>query len=169
MLRVSEHLKLSNASLFTRGGRLGVRSAFFGSIAFALVETISIFVNTYWIKQIDARIDAQSIIFSIGWIVVLVVVGSLLAFLPAFLLGGLLAVLVDLHNLSKAFAVMMGVMFGIFASTIIWAPIKLFQFDFTQTTGHGDFSVFLVRAMEAILIAALAGGWIGRELAKYLN
>jgi hypothetical protein len=158
-------IEQSRPSIAIQGGQFGVRSAFIGSIVFALVDLIGIYINTYIIQHINASLN---IAFYAGWLVFIVVLGSAFAYFPALLLGRFLANWLDKdasqQRLSKRIAVAKGALLGVIAGVAICTPILGLEYAFIQQSGHGDFFVFVARAIEAVIIALLAGGWTGLKL-----
>jgi hypothetical protein len=158
---------------FSSGGWLAIKSAIVGCAVFALVEILSIFVNTYLIKQIDAPLDFMSIAFSIGWFLLVFLLGSAITFIPAYIMGGFLAVLMNREARTGAISVNIasakGLLFGLITAGAISLPILIFQYQFVLSSGHGSFTVFVQRAITAIVIASVCGLWTSLRLVKYFN
>jgi hypothetical protein len=169
MTKIRRFFTRSNLLRFTDGSRLGIKSAFIGSIVFAIVEIVTILINSYWINPTDSTLNTEAVWFYLLWFIAMVVGGSILAFLPALLLGALLASILN-HDtkkqvLSKNKAVIKGLLVGGTAGLIICLPIVIIEYYSIQSGGHGDINAFLYRTLIAVVIAAGAGGWVSKQLA----
>lgn len=155
-----------------QGKRLSIKGAFVGSIVFSFVDLVNGYVNAYIIQHIDTSTDIVSIIFTAVWFFAVILSGFALAFFPARFFGGFLAR--SLHNdfkkhkLTKKIAFTKGAFIGALSSMVICLPILLLEYAFIEQTGHGDFSVFIYRTIEATVIASLTGAWCGMQIEKIL-
>ncbi len=81
-----------NTALYLRGKQLAVTSAVVGSMVFAFADLAGIYINTYLIEHIDTPSNSFSTSFDIGYTIALILLGCVLAYFPASLLGESLAI-----------------------------------------------------------------------------
>ena len=162
------NIEIEKSTFYAQGKRLGVKSALIGSVVFAFVDLAGIYVNTYIIEQIDTPDGVESILFSVFWIIFVILFGIAVAYFPARFLGGFLARWLNndygKQRLTKRIAFVKGGLVGAVAVMMICVPILLIQYNFIQQSGHGDFLVFIYRTVEATIIASLAGAWSGLQI-----
>ncbi len=162
-------------TIIPHGWRSGIKSAFFGSIAYAFMDLVYFYVNTFIINRQDIiytfsyiGIISHAIIFVIDFLL-----GFALAYFPAGIFGGFLArfLLNDFkkQKLTKIVALIKGALLGASSSMLICIPILIMQYRFVKHTGHGSFFVFVDRTIIATFIAALAGAWSGMKIRKILT
>jgi len=166
------NIDVEKATFYAQGKRLGVKSAIIGSVVFAFVDLVGVYINTYLIQQIDTPDGIENIIFTVIWLVAVILLGSALAYFPARFFGGFLARWLNYdygkQRLTKKIALVKGGLVGTIAVMIICIPILLMEYNFIQQTGHGDFFVFLFRTVEATIVASLVGAWSGLQIEKIL-
>jgi hypothetical protein len=156
--RNQEHLFL--------GGVLGIKAAIIGSVVFAFLDTVGVLINTYILDRMDTSTYEYQ--FNIYRLIVLSIIGMILTFIPGTLFGVLLSHLIEkfrnngLRLMQKA--IITGLSFGAISGIIICLPIVILQTLFVLDTGHGSIPVVLYRSLEAVIIAAIAGGLTGRRL-----
>lgn len=170
MTKIRQFFTRSNLSRFADGSRLGVKSAIIGSVLFASIDILITIVNSYWLASIDTIPTPEFPLFLLLFFVALVLSGSILAFLPALLLGAYLAYNLN-HDaekqaLSKNRAMIKGLVVGGIAGLIICLPIVVIEYYSIQSGSHGDINAFFYRTMIAVVIASGAGGWVGKQLAS---
>ena len=152
---------------FFLGGVLGIKAAIIGSVVFAFLDTVGVIINTYRIDRMDT--STYEYHFDFFWLIALSIIGIIfLTFIPGTLFGILLSHLVEkfrndgLRLMHKS--IITGFIFGVISGIIICLPIVILQTLFVLDTGHGSIPVVLYRSLEAMIIAAGAGGLTGREI-----
>lgn len=159
---------LDTENLMHLGKRVCMRSAVVGSIIFALVEVIGTFINSIFFQKIAPSVNVLSIGFPLIWLIFVSLFGIAVTYFPARLMVGVLAkwLIADYQRRYhiKIYAVLKGGMVGVITVMLICLPILIFQYEFIQQSGHGDFIVFIIRTIEAVIIAFLTGGWSGLQL-----
>ena len=151
-------------AILAHGSRLAVKGAFAGSIVFGVVDTAAFWIDTYWIPQRDSAFDPGFLLFTILFFAATVVSGFILASLPAWICGRLLALVLfqDIHGpLSRGNA---NLMTGIAAGFTASLPVLLIQYLVTFPTGQAEPYFFLYRTLVTVLIAVCSGAWVSRKL-----
>lgn len=154
-----------------KGKRLGVHFALIGSVVFAIVDEISIQINSHWIKHIDT--PPNEIKWALYWFMLVSVCGFCLAFFPARIGGGILASILyrggNRHKISSTRGLILGAAIGGAVSLLICLPAVAIEYIFVTSTGHGDFYVYIFRTIEAVTIASFMGGLAGGCLSRQLQ
>jgi hypothetical protein len=172
----TELIENHNTTLYNEGRRLGSKSALAGSVVFAFLYLVLLYVNTYLIERIDTPWDLESLFFdifiTIFWTIVVWWVAWVLSYFPALFLGGRLANSLESdankHVLSKEGAIAKGVLYGVVGACMICLPILVLEFLFILLTRHGDFMSGVFLSVEVIIIASIAGGWTGKQLERLI-
>lgn len=158
--------------LFTRvdkrilayGSRLALKSALAGSIVFGVVNTPVFWIDNYWIPQRESAFDPLFLLFTVLTLAATVVSGYVLAALPAWICGRLLAFILfqDINGpLSRGNAnLMTGIATGFTASL----PILVIEYMVFFPTGQAEPYFFFYLTFLTVLIAACSGGWVSRKL-----
>lgn len=151
-------------SILAYGSRLAVKSALAGSIVFGVVDTGAFWIDTYWIPQRESAFDPGFLLFTILFLAATVVSGFVLAALPAWICGRLLAFILfqDIHDpLSRGNA---NLMTGIAAGFAASLPILVIEYLVLFPTGQAELYFFIYRTSLTVLIAVCSGGWVSRKL-----
>jgi len=137
--------------LLLKGGIMGVVA---GSIAFAIF--LGIDGLTYWL---DYGEDEDFILLGL-----LVLIGVLLISVPSFVGGALLGVLIYRDSANTESVTRKGFLKGTLVGAI--AGMSLCGIYLILINFRGDLGIFLLRTLEVVALASLAGGWVGRVLAR---
>ena len=136
-----------NISLYLEGRRLGAKSASIGSIVFAFLYLVLLYVNTYLIERIDTPLDLESffynIFFTIFGILVVWWLAWILSYFPARFMGGRLANSLEADArkriLSARSAILKGAQLGAISGCMIGLPILVLEFLFIFLLGMEKF------------------------------
>ena len=151
-------------ALVTRGALYGNISAFVASALFTCLESVIIAINGWRLGITDTfKFDFSLLTFGFG---------CFLAFLPATLGGGLLAWKLNQdhskNRLSFRSAFTNGAFLGGLAGFSMCFFVIFLVLMFILFFGKGTFWIFIVRSIEVIILAALAGGFTGQNIAQII-
>jgi MFS family permease len=152
----------STTSIKQTAGSIGVRSAFIGSLLFAVVEGISIGMN-------ETDTTTQIISAKLLWIMTVFGVGSLLSVASGYAGGKLLERLRRKNNWNRRSLMILGATLGILAVVFISLPnlfLVLAAHNYWSIKNNPAFTVYLTRLVEAMIIAGFMGIWSGSLIAK---
>jgi MFS family permease len=152
----------STTSIKQTAGSIGVRSAFIGSLLFAVVEGISIGMN-------ETDTTTQIISAKLLWIMTVFGVGSLLSVAPGYAGGKLLERLRRKSNWNRRSLMILGATLGVLAVVFISLPnlfLVLAAHNYWSIKNNPAFTVYLTRLVEAMIIAGFMGIWSGSLIAK---
>lgn len=137
--------------LLLKGGLMGVVA---GSIAYAIF--LGIDKLTYWLKNGEGP--------DLKLLGLLVLIGVLFTSVPSFVGGALLEVLIYRDATNNENVTRKGFLKGTLVGAI--AGMSLSGLYLILINFRSDLGIFLLQTLEVVALASLAGGWVGRVLAK---
>jgi len=152
-------------TVYEKGIRFAIRSAIIGSLIFSLINFIGLLVYKTVVYGYHAYRVTVYFAFAICSIVI--------AYFPTRIFGGFLSQLLindfDMDRLNIRGACIKGAMLGAAASIVICIPILLFSHKFVMSSRYDNYLVVKILAVEATIVASLAGAWTGNKIFKYIK
>jgi hypothetical protein len=146
----------------SKAGLIGMGSALIGSLLFALIERISF-------KMEGINTIPELIRSNLSWIVLIFCVGSALSIVPGYLGGRIIARLSEESKWSRPSIVALGAVLGIIAVVLISLPylfVVLAAHNYWSIINNPAFPIYLIRLIEAAIIAGLMGSLSSFLIAK---
>ena len=150
------------ASIKSNAGLIGVRSALIGSLLFTILEGVA-----YRILEPDSPTEILRTKFSM--LILVFCIGSVLSAIPGYLGGRLLKKLSQRSKWTRRLLMTIGATLGIVAVVIISIPylwIVLAAHNWWSIYNNPAFTIYIIRLVEAIIIAGLMGSWSGSLISK---
>ncbi len=140
-----------------KGSFIGIRSAFIGSLLFAVVEGIAFGTN-----ETDSMTEVlQS---KISYMIFVFCISCVLSIIPGYLGGKFLEKLSQGSNWNRCSLILLGATFGITSVILISLPYLFFALsvhNFWRINNNPAFTVYITRLIEAMIFAGLVGSWSG--------
>ncbi len=166
---------LSKPFSFTQGGIIGVKNAILGAVLFSIIDTISLELRNGTQNLIEFVL---ALVTGFGFISI---IGIVFSFPPSFLGGGILTIIAQRKffstRLLENYMVVRGAILGLLAGIVICVVVYFWAYCM-DTIAHGGLGLvqgkpvidgYFYRAGSATILAMIAGGWTGKQIAQSLQ